>query len=136
MDSHPTSLGYFEAEVAIFTAAEGGRQTPVFNGIRWDFALADDTEPLRLFMIWPDFRTDDGSPRPVDHPLPTSQKLKARFYPEPRHIESLPLTKIRQGTVFYCHEGPKRVAIGTVTNVKNLSVNSTNDGCEARDSEE
>jgi len=117
----PDPIGYFEAEVTIYTAAEGGRQTPAYNGIRWDFALADDSDSPRLFMIWPDFRTPEGEPRLVDAPLHISQKLIARFYPEIRHIESLPLSKIMNGTVFYCHEGPRRVAIGTVTCVKNLA---------------
>lgn len=115
-----SSIGYFEAEVTIYTAAQGGRQTPAYNGIRWDFALADDSDPLRLFMIWPSFQTCCGEPLPAGVPLPVSQKLIARFYPDRRHIDTLPLSKIVKGTVFYCHEGERRVAAGVVTDVKNL----------------
>jgi hypothetical protein len=36
----------FEAIIRIFRPDEGGRQTPAFNGIRWDFAYVDDP-PVR-----------------------------------------------------------------------------------------
>ena len=45
----------FEAVIRIYTPEEGGRLSPPFNGIRWDFAYADDPPAKDLFMIHPDF---------------------------------------------------------------------------------
>jgi hypothetical protein len=44
----------FEATIRVYGPKEGGRRTPAFNGIRWDFVYADDgPNPPSLYMIWP-----------------------------------------------------------------------------------
>lgn len=43
----------FEAEVTILTAEQGGRKTPVFNGIRWDFRYSEDQPSDGVYMIHP-----------------------------------------------------------------------------------
>src|SRR5262249_3654088 len=60
--------------------AEGGRRTPPYNGIRWDFAYADDAPAEWLFMIWPDFFGADGHSLLTDQPLPVGVELSARMY--------------------------------------------------------
>lgn len=50
----------FEARIRILAPEEGGRRSPARNGIRWDFAYADDAGTPELFMIWPDFRHAEG----------------------------------------------------------------------------
>ncbi len=60
----------FEATIRIYTTAEGGRRTPAFNGIRWDFAYAEGQPLNTLYMIWPDFFATGGRSLPTDQPLP------------------------------------------------------------------
>jgi hypothetical protein len=60
----------FEAVIRIFTSEEGGRLTPTFNGIRWDFCYADDRPEECLWAIYPDFFDSSGNTIPRDVPLP------------------------------------------------------------------
>jgi translation elongation factor EF-Tu-like GTPase len=70
----------FEAIIRIFSADEGGRMTPPFNGIRWDFAYAEDDVPTTgLHMIWPDFIDEAGDSLPTDQALPIGVALQARM---------------------------------------------------------
>jgi len=62
----------FEATIRILTESEGGRKTPPFNGIRWDFSYAADNSSDQLYMIWPDFCSATGDSLPTDSPLPLS----------------------------------------------------------------
>jgi hypothetical protein len=112
----------FEAVIRVFTRAEGGRRGPPFNGIRWDFAYADDglTPPL-LFMIWPDFLGPDGHPFPSDRPLPVGPDLPARMSIIADDLRAVfHWHRVAPGVRFYCHEGPRRVAGGVVTRVTGL----------------
>ena len=115
------TIGYFVGNVTIFTHEQGGRRSPAFNGIRWDFALADDPSPAPLFMIWPDFRDNFDRPFPPDAPLPTNALLPARFHLSLRHVCSIPISRLKIGTLFFCHEGAQRVASGVITDVSQLS---------------
>ncbi|SEL54965.1 hypothetical protein SAMN05428989_1900 [Pseudoxanthomonas sp. GM95] len=111
----------FEASIRILTEAEGGRKTSPFNGIRWDFAYADDPASRQLYMIWPDFHGPSGDSFPKDMPLPLSTELFARMtvlVDEMR--EEVHRARIKPGVTFYCHEGSKRVAIGRVTRITGL----------------
>ncbi len=114
----------FEAEVRIFSKAEGGRSTPAFNGIRWDFAYeGDDIKEVGIFIIWPDFMDENGDSLPTDKPLPIDKKLKARMtivVDEMR--EKVHLERVKVGTKFFCHEGGKQVAMGEVTRITGLFV--------------
>src|SRR5882724_3003068 len=69
----------FEAGIRIYSTAEGGRRTPTFNGIRWDFAYADQQPDDTLYMIWPDFLDAQGNSRTNDSPLPIGEELPARM---------------------------------------------------------
>jgi hypothetical protein len=111
----------FEAVIRIFSEAEGGRTTPPFNGIRWDFAYASDGVVNQIYMIWPDFFALSGDSLPTDAPLPIGVDLSARMtivVDEMR--DQLHRARIEPGVEFYCHEGSKRVAIGWVTRVTGL----------------
>ena len=116
-------LDDFEAIIRIFSTDEGGRLTPPFNGIRWDFAYADDDVPTTtgLYMIWPDFVDEAGDSLPTDQALPIGVALQARMTIVVDEMRSkLHRERISVGTQFYCHEGSKRVASGTVTKVTGL----------------
>ena len=111
----------FEALVTIFSEAEGGRRTPPHNGIRWDFAYAEDDLADGIYSIWPDFYAREDSQELTKTPLPIGTPLFGRFVilnPELRiTIHQL---RIKPGIKFYCHEGGRRVARGVVTNVTGL----------------
>jgi hypothetical protein len=111
----------FEAVIRIYSAAEGGLQMPPSNGIRWDFAYADDPPAKELFMIHPDFHDDHGDSLPTDERLPVSIDLPARMVVVVDEMRTtVHRSRIREGTRFYCHEGPQRVAEGRVTRVTGL----------------
>ncbi|MES2981214.1 MAG: hypothetical protein V4727_02785 [Verrucomicrobiota bacterium] len=114
----------FEAQIRIYTEAQGGRKTPPFNGIRWDFAYeGDDIQKVGIFMIWPDFYDINGDSLTKDEPLPLDQILMARMtivVDEMR--DQIHKQRVEVGTRFYCHEGGKRVAEGSVTRITGLHV--------------
>ena len=113
----------FEATIRIYNTAEGGRRSPVFNGIRWDFAYADQQSGGTLYMIWPDFVDVDGRSRNDPTPLPVGENLSARmFIVVDAMREKIHRARIAPGVRFYCHEGGKRVAEGIVTRVTGLEL--------------
>jgi translation elongation factor EF-Tu-like GTPase len=112
----------FEAVIRIFTSDEGGRRTPPFNGIRWDFAYSgDDVKTTGLSMIWPDFVDEAGNSLPIDQALPIGLPLEARMTVVVDEMRAkLHRARISVGTEFFCHEGTKRVAAGAVTKITGL----------------
>lgn len=113
----------FEAMIHIYRADEGGRQRAPFNGIRWDFAYADDPEAGQLYMIWPDFHAESGDSLPADLPLPLGVEIAARMTVVVDEMRAeVHRARIRPGVEFYCHEGPKRVAVGRVIRITGLHV--------------
>lgn len=118
----------FEAVIRIYSQSEGGRMSAPLNGIRWDFAYAEDQPPGTLFMIWPDFHDEVGDSLPVDKPLPIGRELRARMTIVSDELRAeLHRHRIQEGTRFYCHEGPKRVAEGRVVRVTGLFLERTGD---------
>jgi hypothetical protein len=114
-------LDDFEAAIRIYTQEQGGRKSPAYNGIRWDFAYADDPPAKDLFMIHPDFYDERGDSLSSDKPLSTDTELPARMVilnEETR--QQVHRLRIREGTRFYCHEGPHRVAEGRITRITGL----------------
>lgn len=111
----------FEAAVRILGPQEGGRRTPPANGVRWDFAYADDPPGASLYMIWPDFLDDQGGSRPSDTPLPVGVELTARFFILNDDLRrDVHRARLREGVRFYCHEGSRRTAEGRVIRVIGL----------------
>lgn len=111
----------FEARIRIFTSAEGGRRSPVFNGIRWDFAFAEQQPADTIYMIWPDFLDDEGDSRSNVEPLPLGEELPARMMIVVDEMrEKIHRARIAPGVRFFCHEGGKRVAVGIVTRITGL----------------
>jgi translation elongation factor EF-Tu-like GTPase len=115
----------FEARIRVFTAAEGGRKTPVFNGIRWDFAYLDDPDVNCLYCIYPDFYAENGDSL-SDEPIPIDVELPARMYILRDDMRcSVHRSRLAVGTEFYCQEGGTRVAHGIVTRITGLFVERT-----------
>ena len=116
----------FEATINILSTEAGGRINPPFNGIRWDFAYAADGDTDSLFMIWPDFFDEAGDSLPTDQPLAIGVDLPARMTVVVDEMrEQVHRQRIAVGTTFYCHEGRKRVAFGTVTRITGLLTERT-----------
>jgi hypothetical protein len=112
----------FEAAIRIYSAIEGGRRTPAGNGIRWDFAYADEQPPKSLYMIWPDFVGADGQSLPTDQPLPVSVELPARMLVLMDEMRAeVHRGQITSGVRFFYHEGRVRVAEGVVPESRGYS---------------
>jgi len=111
----------FEAEVTIFSEADGGRRTPPRNGIRWDLCYASDNPSDGIYCIYPDFvRTTDGE-RIDNGPLPVGIPMLARFTIANQNLRvSMHQSKLEVGVEFYCHEGGRRVAHGVVTKITGM----------------
>jgi hypothetical protein len=119
----------FEAVVRIFSATEGGRRIPAFNGIRWDFAYAEGQPPGALYMIWPDFFPANGRSLPADQPLPVGVELSARMYVAMDEMRSeVHRGRIAPGVRFFCHEGGRQVAEGVVTRITGLLASDSPNG--------
>lgn len=111
----------FEAIIHIYGPDEGGRRTPAFNGIRWDFAYADDLPAATLYMIWPDFFAAEGQSLPTDKPLPVGIELSARMAIVVDEMRSdVHRGRIAPGVRFFCQEGGRQVAEGVVTRITGL----------------
>lgn len=105
----------FEADIRILNQAEGGRKTPPFNHIRWDFCYADDDPSDGIHMIWPLFVDANGDAIAQDIPL--KGKQRARMYIVDRSRVSYHADRLSAGTHFNCHEGKRVVAVGIVTRI-------------------
>ena len=113
----------FEATIRMYSQAEGGRRTPALNGIRWDFAYAENHPPDTLYMIWPDFYDPDGRSLPDYQPLPCGVELPARMVVVMDEMrDAVHRARIAPGVRFFCHEGGRRVAEGVVTRTTGLFV--------------
>jgi translation elongation factor EF-Tu-like GTPase len=111
----------FEASIRILRFDEGGRKSPPFNGIRWDFNYANEQPSVGLYMIWPDFIDAAGNSVASDSPLPIDTALNARMTVLIDEMRAqVHRSRIAVGTKFYCCEGPKRVAEGHVTRITGL----------------
>jgi len=111
----------FETVIRIYSHEEGGRRTPPFNGIRWDFGYADDPPGSSIYMIMPDFFDEHGDSLPTDTPLPIGSELPARMTVINDQIrDEVHRSRIKEGLKFFFHKGGKRVAEGRVTRITGL----------------
>jgi hypothetical protein len=109
----------FEAMIRIMPFSEGGLKL-VLNGIRWDFGYPEDPPGSSIYMIWPDFLDEYGSSRAKEDPLPVGIELLAAMTIVSPEMRSYHRERIHEGTLFYCHEGARRVASGRVTRITNM----------------
>lgn len=111
----------FEASIRILSFEEDGRQSPPFNGIRWDFCYVEDAPAKHLWMIWPDFMDEQGNSLPTDELLSVGVNLAARMtiLVDEMRVE-VHRKRLAVGSMFYCHEGGKQVAVGQVTKITGL----------------
>lgn len=112
-------LDDFEATITIFTKEEGGRETPAFNGIRWDFLYAKNNPEGEMYMIWPEFIDKNGDA--IEKDIPLIGTLSARMHIVNQEIKNIVhVSRMHVGTEFYCMEGPKKVGKGVITKITGL----------------
>lgn len=105
----------FEAVIRLFSTEEGGRRTPAFNGVRWDFDYVDGSRELGSYMIWPEFVEETGESWPKDVPLPVGVEIPALMYILDEKLrESLHRERLQPGVRFWVIEGSRRVGEGRV----------------------
>ncbi|WP_133272846.1 hypothetical protein [Hymenobacter radiodurans] len=110
-----------EARIRILTPEEGGRTVPAYNGIRWDFRYAQGEYAKHHFMLYPDFYDPVTGASFRDEWLPVNEWLYARMYGINSKLRSSIHQKMaRPGTSFYCCEGARIVAEGTITRITGL----------------
>lgn len=110
----------FEARVRLLRADEGGRNSPPYNGIRWDFEYAQDKPRVAYMWLYPDFFDPITGDSWQEMPLPVDEWLHVRVSVFSEHMRPVHQSKIRQGTSFYYCEGNRIVAEGTVTRIIGL----------------
>ena len=114
----------FKAVVRILTAREGGRHTPPFNGIRWDFRYFSQSDD-ELSMVWPEFIDESGDAIPSDRPL--SGFVKARFHVRVEEMRDFHRQHAHPGVGFFCVEGAKVCAAGVLMQLTGLAEESATD---------
>ena len=111
----------FEATIRIFSTAEGGRKTPPYNRIRWDFNYADELPQNALYMIHPVFVDEFGHALQDGVPMPIGVDLAAQMTVLNVEMRGFHSERLTVGTHFFCCEGHHRCAAGVVTKVTGLS---------------
>ncbi|MDB6026789.1 MAG: hypothetical protein JWM68_3012 [Verrucomicrobiales bacterium] len=87
---HPAD---FEVRYRFYKPEEGGRLSgPSWQHYRCDWAYEGDDIAAGIYMIWPEFISEDGSIQPEGSPVPWSgtatmwiliPELRAQIHPEP-----------------------------------------------------
>ena len=107
----------FQVSYRLFSAEEGGRKTPHFQGIRWDFSYEDETvgKLRQVFLIWPEFVSDSGEMLPEDEPMP-KQGLADMFIVNPA-FRTFHSQHIKVGVRGYFREGPHKIGLCEVIKI-------------------
>ena len=103
----------FEAEITLLTPEQGGRTKPSHNYIRWDLGYTGRKPDDPIYMIWPNFLDDRGSPIPKG--VPIEDKMIANMHILDKEMLGFHRQRLLVGTEFNCHEGSRVVAKGIVT---------------------
>ena len=107
----------FQVSYRLFSAEEGGRKTPHFQGIRWDFSYEDETvgKLKQVFLIWPEFVSDSGEMLPEDEPMP-KQGLADMFIVNPA-FRTFHSQHIKVGVRGYFREGSHKIGLCEVIKI-------------------
>jgi hypothetical protein len=104
----------FRVTYRLFTAEEGGRKTPAYQGIRWDFRYEDKAISIGTWMIHPEFLDLKGEVFPIE-PLPMLGQ--ANMFILSRELCNFHQQYIQPGVRGYFVEGPTRVGVCEVVEV-------------------
>jgi len=106
----------FRVTYRLFTAEEGGRKSPAYQGIRWDMCYAED-ESSKTRMVYPEFIDPDGFPVPNGPFAPVGRADMFVLNPD---MLSFHRQLIHPGTRGYFMEGSTRVGVWEVAEVLGL----------------
>ncbi len=126
MAASPESMGLapdFQVSYRLFSAEEGGRKTPHFQHIRWDFSYEDEKvgKPNQVFIIWPEFVSDSGQILPEGEPMP-KQGLADMFIVNPA-FRAFHSQHAKVGVRGYFREGSRKIALYEVVEILELHQN-------------
>ncbi|MBH8558422.1 hypothetical protein [Hymenobacter negativus] len=101
----------FRVSYSLFSAEEGGRKTPHFQHIRWDFSYEEESiaEGNKLFMIWPEFITPLGEMLPEGEPMP--QNGLADMFILNNALREFHSQHIKPGVRGYFREGSRKIGV-------------------------
>jgi hypothetical protein len=113
----------FRVSYCLLSAEEGGRKSPHFQHIRWDFSyeVQSIAQPNQVFMIWPEFISVPGEMLPEGVPMP-KQGLADMFIVNPAFRE-FHSQLIKPGVRGHFREGRRIVALCQVVEVLALRQN-------------
>ncbi len=103
----------FQVTYRLFPPEEGGRRTPVYQGIRWDSRLADETRPHN-WMVYPEFIDADGFIIPNGPVAPVG---RANMFPLNSTLRAKYRPLVQPGTRGYFVEGSQRMGVWEVLEV-------------------
>ncbi|QKG54567.1 hypothetical protein GKZ67_00070 [Hymenobacter sp. BRD67] len=106
----------FRVTYRLFTAEEGGRNTPAYQGIRWDIRYAEEDRP-HTWMVYPEFIDPDGFPIPNGPFAPIGRANMFVLNPDLRSVHR---QLICPGTRGYFMEGSRRMGVWEVAEVLGL----------------
>ena len=111
----------FQVHYQIIPESEGGRSSPPFQHIRWDWLYEDDDPEIAgISMIWPEAIDQNDLALP-DGVIPTEgEALMFIVVAERRPFHA---NRIKKGVKGYWVEGARKVAICTVTRVLAINEN-------------
>ncbi|MGV3559675.1 hypothetical protein [Larkinella arboricola] len=118
-------LGYppdFEVTYRLFTEEEGGRQTPAFQGIRWNFLYEEFS--TETFMIWPEFLDKNGVILSEELEPICPYGIAIMWIVSPDLRRTIHQQRIKVGTRGYFMEGSRKVGVCEVTQILGLLTNS------------
>lgn len=113
----------FRVRYRFFTESEGGRKSLPKQGYRCDFSYDEESSPLGIYIIWPEF-LDSGERVLEDVYVPVQERGYANMYiVNPRLRKEVHHERIRVGTKGYFMEGNRKVAVLEVTSLLSISEN-------------
>ncbi|MBD2714876.1 hypothetical protein KBK19_07510 [Microvirga sp. STR05] len=110
----------FRVSYSLYSAEEGGRKTPAYQHIRWDFRYDDESISTRTFHIWPEILHPDGTLLLNEHVPAHGLADMFVVFPGSRAYHQ---QHIRLGVRGYFVEGARRVAVCEVIAVLHLHTN-------------
>jgi len=107
----------FRVTYHLFTPEEGGRKTPAYQGIRWDFRYEDKFIHPGTWMIWPEFLDLTGEVLALG-PIPDMGQANMFCVNTDNH--TFHRQHIRPGVRGYFVEGSRRMGVCEVVEVLGL----------------
>src|SRR2546425_515358 len=115
----------FEVSYRFYTHAEGGRHSgPPFQHYRCDWSYeGDDISRTGIYMIFPEFVSEEGGIVPEGIPVPVSGRATMWIVSHEMRLR-VHRVRLKDGVEGFFMEGQLRVAEAVVTRILGLRTNS------------